>query len=57
MPAGTAQRPVRRVLVFAIVASSGDPGAAQARVYAIAAVLLLAALTVIRRVPEHRGSW
>jgi len=57
MPAGTAQRPVRRVLVFAIVASSGDPGAAQARVCAIAAVLLLAALTVIRRVPEHRGSW
>jgi MFS family permease len=41
----------------AILASSDDPGRIHAWLYAIAGVLLLAALPLIARVPEHRGSW
>lgn len=41
----------------AILASSNDPGRIQAWLFAIAGVLLLAALPLIARVPEHRGSW
>ncbi len=44
-------------IVTAILASAAVPGDVQARVYAIAAVLLVAALPLIRRVPEHHGSW
>ncbi|WHZ12044.1 MAG: hypothetical protein OJF60_002484 [Burkholderiaceae bacterium] len=44
-------------IVTAVLASANDPGATQAWVYAAAAVLLLAALPLIARVPEHRGSW
>lgn len=44
-------------VVTAILASAAAPGDVQARVYAIAAVLLVAALPLIRRVPEHHGSW
>jgi len=44
-------------IVTAILASAAAPGEAQARVYAIAAVLLVAAMSLIRRVPEHHGSW
>jgi Na+/melibiose symporter-like transporter len=41
----------------AILASSHDPGRAQAWLFAMAAVLLVAALPLITRVPEHHGSW
>jgi fucose permease len=41
----------------AILASSDDPGRIQAWLFAMAGVLLLAALPLIARVPEHRGSW
>jgi MFS-type transporter involved in bile tolerance (Atg22 family) len=40
-----------------ILASSDDPGRIQAWVYVTAALLLVAALPLIARVPEHRGSW
>jgi MFS family permease len=40
-----------------ILASSQDPGRIQAWLFALAAALLFAALPLITRVPEHRGSW
>ena len=41
----------------AILASSHDPGRIQAWLFAVVAALLVAALPLITRVPEHRGSW
>lgn len=41
----------------AALASSGHPGAIQAWVDVVVAALLLATLPLIRRIPEHRGSW
>lgn len=41
----------------AILAGAPDAGATQAWVYALAALVLLAALPLIRHVPEHRGAW
>jgi EmrB/QacA subfamily drug resistance transporter len=40
-----------------IIARSASPGQIQAKVFIAFAVLLLACLPVIARVPEHRGSW
>ncbi|MCD6732202.1 MAG: MFS transporter [Burkholderiaceae bacterium] len=44
-------------IVTAILASAHDPGGMQAWVYAAVALLLLAALPLVARVPEHHGSW
>jgi MFS family permease len=44
-------------IATAILASSDDPGRVQAWVYVAAALLLVAALPLITRVPEHHGSW
>jgi EmrB/QacA subfamily drug resistance transporter len=44
-------------IATAILASSDDPGGVQAWVYIIGALLLVAALPLITRVPEHHGSW
>jgi EmrB/QacA subfamily drug resistance transporter len=44
-------------ITTAIIAQSASPGQLQAKVYAAFAVLLVACLPVIARVPEHRGSW
>jgi EmrB/QacA subfamily drug resistance transporter len=41
----------------AILANSHDPGRVQAWLFVLAAGLLVAALPLITRVPEHRGSW
>jgi MFS family permease len=41
----------------AILASSHDPGVTQAWLFALAAAVLVLALPLIARVPEHRGSW
>ena len=41
----------------AILAGSDDPGRIQAWLFAAAAALLVVALPLITRVPEHRGSW
>jgi EmrB/QacA subfamily drug resistance transporter len=40
-----------------IIAQSASPGQLQARVFVAFAVLLVACLPVITRIPEHRGSW
>ena len=40
-----------------ILASSNDPGGIQAWIYVTAALLLMAFLPLIARVPEHQGSW
>jgi hypothetical protein len=49
---------IATVSVFtAILAGSDDPGHAQARALIIAALMLVAALPLIRRVPEQRGAW
>lgn len=44
-------------ITTAIIAASAAPGQLQAAVFVAFAVLLLACLPVIARVPEHRGSW
>jgi len=44
-------------IVTAILARFADAGAVQARVYVAVALLLAAALPLVTRVPEHRGSW
>ena len=44
-------------IATAILASSDDPALVQAWVYLGAALLLVAALPLITRVPEHHGSW
>jgi hypothetical protein len=44
-------------IVTAILASSNDPGSIQAWVYVVAALLLVVALPLITRLPEHHGSW
>jgi len=44
-------------LVTAILAGSNDPSRTQAWVYAAVALLLVAALPLVTRVPEHHGSW
>jgi hypothetical protein len=41
----------------AIIAQSASPGEVEARVFVVFALLLVACLPVIARVPEHRGSW
>jgi hypothetical protein len=41
----------------AILAGSHDPGHTQAWLFAMAGTLLVVALPLIARVPEHRGSW
>jgi MFS family permease len=44
-------------IVTAILAGSDDPGRAQAWVFVAAGLLLVAALPLIRRVPEQHGAW
>jgi MFS family permease len=44
-------------IVTAILASSADPGRTQARVFVAAALMLVAALPLIHRVPDQRGAW
>jgi EmrB/QacA subfamily drug resistance transporter len=40
-----------------IIAQSASPGELEAKVFVVFALLLVACLPVIARVPEHRGSW
>jgi MFS family permease len=44
-------------IVTAILASVASPGHTQAWIFLAGAVVLLAALPIIPRVPEHRGAW
>jgi EmrB/QacA subfamily drug resistance transporter len=44
-------------ITAAIVARSADPGLAQAHVFFVFAMILLASLPLILLVPEHRGRW
>lgn len=44
-------------IVTASLTRSGDPGGIQAWTFVVAALLLIAFLPLIARVPEHRGSW
>ncbi|MBE7418603.1 MAG: MFS transporter [Ideonella sp.] len=44
-------------IVTAVLARFADPGGVQAWVYVVVALLLLAALPLVARVPEHRGAW
>ena len=41
----------------AVVARSGHPGLAQARVFEVFAAILILSLPLIPLVPEHRGNW
>ncbi|MGH7074335.1 MAG: MFS transporter [Stellaceae bacterium] len=44
-------------IAAAVLASSDNPGSIQAWVYVAGAVVLVATLPLITRVPEHHGSW
>jgi MFS family permease len=44
-------------VVTALLAGSHDPGHVQAWLFALSGALLVVALPLIARVPEHRGSW
>jgi EmrB/QacA subfamily drug resistance transporter len=44
-------------ITTAILAGSADPGNVQAWVYTVAALMLVAALPLVSRIPEHHGSW
>jgi MFS family permease len=44
-------------IVTAILAGSHDAGRTQGWLFALAGALLVAALPLVARVPEHRGSW
>jgi fucose permease len=44
-------------IATAAIAGSTDPGDVQAWVYVAAAALLVAAMPLVARVPEHRGAW
>ena len=41
----------------AIIAQADDPGRTHAFIYAAFGLLLLAAIPIIRRIPDHRGAW
>lgn len=41
----------------AVLASSGDPGDIQSWVYVVAALLVIATLPLITRIPDHHGAW
>jgi EmrB/QacA subfamily drug resistance transporter len=44
-------------ITAAVVARSSDPGLAQARTFLVFAGILIVALPLVLRVPEHRGRW
>jgi MFS family permease len=44
-------------ITTAIIATAASPGELEAKVFVVFALLLVACLPVIARVPEHRGSW
>jgi MFS family permease len=44
-------------IITATIAGFDDPGGIQAWTYVVAALLLVAALPLIARIPEHHGSW
>ena len=41
----------------AVLARSAHPGIAQARMFVVFAVIMIAVLPLILLVPEHRGRW
>jgi len=57
MAIGTIGTIVTISIVTAILAGSPDAGRIQAWLFAAAGALLVAALPLIARVPEHRGAW
>ncbi|MGH9109822.1 MAG: MFS transporter [Acidimicrobiales bacterium] len=44
-------------IATAAIAKGQDPGTVQAWIYVVIAVVLVAALPIVARVPEHHGSW
>ncbi|MGH2843726.1 MAG: MFS transporter, partial [Solirubrobacteraceae bacterium] len=44
-------------IATAIIAKSGDSGTVQAWIYVALAAVMVAALPLIKRVPEHHGAW
>jgi len=44
-------------IATAVLAHAGDPGAVQSWLYVVCALLFVAALPLIARIPEHRGAW
>ncbi|MGH8153545.1 MAG: hypothetical protein ACREPF_12565 [Rhodanobacteraceae bacterium] len=44
-------------ITTAVIAGAADPATAHAHAYAFWALLLLLAVPVVSRIPEHRGAW
>lgn len=44
-------------IVTAVLTGSDNPGGVQAWAYAMVALLFVAALPLVRRIPEHHGAW
>ncbi len=44
-------------ITTAIVARSATPGLTQAHVFLVFAIIVIATIPLILRVPEHRGRW
>jgi hypothetical protein len=44
-------------ITTAVISDSTDPGGTQAWVYVAAAALMVAAMSLVSRVPEHHGAW
>jgi MFS family permease len=44
-------------IATSVLARSSDPGAAQAHVFVVFAILLLCLIPLVFLVPEHRGTW
>jgi len=41
----------------AVIASGADPGDVQSWVYVVAALLVMASMPVVHRIPDHHGAW
>jgi hypothetical protein len=44
-------------LTAAVLARSGQPSVAQAHIFVIFALIMIAVLPLLLLVPEHRGRW
>lgn len=44
-------------ITTAILAQASNPGLAQAHIFAVFALILLVAIPIVMRVPEHHGAW
>lgn len=44
-------------VIAAILSRAADPGATQALIYALSALVFVATMPLVARIPEHKGAW